>query len=376
MPENSSLEGLANLSFLEKVTNTTPSIIYIFNQQTQSNEYANRSLGENLGYSPDEIRQMGDALFANLCHPDDLSSIFSHFSVLRQMDDGDSADIEYRMRHKEGNWVWLLSRDTVFERNLAGEVISHLGVATDISEQKSVQETAVAERRAADAASDELRSFAYSISHDMKAPSNTLNMLLNELKDHHGDSLDTDALELVRLSLQTVDRMRVLVDDVLDYTRIIGQEIIFVDVDLNELVSGIFDDFRHEASEKNAELVASDLPTVKGDHTQIRMLFQNLIGNALKYHSVGSQPKVNVNSTVQRSDDSILVHVSDNGIGIAPKHHRSIFDMFKRLHVSNDFPGTGLGLTICKRIALRHGSDLVVQSEINKGTTFTVRFKR
>ncbi len=373
--DDSVLEGWALAPFLEKVTGIAPNIIYIYNQQTQSNEYANRSLAESLGYTSKEIQEMGDAFFLNICHPDDLASIAPHFATLSQLGDGEVAQLEYRMRHKNGNWVWLLSYDTVFERNESGEVVRHLGIATDITRQKVAQEFAEAERRAADAANEELRSFAYSISHDMKAPSNTLRMLLNELKEGHGESFDTDAQELLALSLKTVGRMQILIADVLNYTQIVGQEIEFVDVDLNELFAEIFEDMLGNTIQKNAELTMDHLPIVKGSRTQLRILFQNLVDNALKYQSYGSRPVVSVSSTSQEQGESTYVHVKDNGIGIAPEYQYRVFEMFRRLHVNSEYPGTGLGLAICKRIALRHGGDVFVESAVDKGATFTVVFK-
>ena len=154
--------------FLEKVTGIVPGIIYVFNQQTQSNEYTNRSLGAALGYSSDEIQVLGAEFMPRLCHPEDLPKMFAYFEGLRQMKDGEVSQLEYRIKHKKGGWVWLLSHDTIFERDEAGAVLRHIGVAADITAQKEAEERALAEKRAADAANEELRSFAYSVCHDLK----------------------------------------------------------------------------------------------------------------------------------------------------------------------------------------------------------------
>jgi PAS domain S-box-containing protein len=121
---------------LSKVTAVVPGIIYVFNQKTQSNEYSNRSLGDILGYTGAEIAEMGDALFPDLCHPEDLPIVGAHFEVILGLADGAQHSVEYRMRHKHGHWVWLRSIDTVYARDEAGAVISHIGVATDITFQK------------------------------------------------------------------------------------------------------------------------------------------------------------------------------------------------------------------------------------------------
>ncbi|MEJ6391439.1 hybrid sensor histidine kinase/response regulator [Gymnodinialimonas ulvae] len=131
---------------LSKITDVVPGIIYVFNQKTQSNEYSNAVLGEVLGYSGAELGAMGQAFFPRVCHPDDLPEIAKYFAAIQELDDGDVVSIEYRMRHKAGHWVWLLSNDTVFDRDTDGEVWRHIGVATDISAQKR-SEAAIAAAR-------------------------------------------------------------------------------------------------------------------------------------------------------------------------------------------------------------------------------------
>ncbi len=133
-------------AFLAKITKVIPGIVYVFNQKTQSNEYTNTTLADILGYSSAELIELGDALFPTLCHPDDLPRIGEYFASLQHLVDGTTVSIEYRMRHKSGHWVWLLSNDTVFDRDEDGAVHRHIGVATDISQQKT-SETAIAATR-------------------------------------------------------------------------------------------------------------------------------------------------------------------------------------------------------------------------------------
>ena len=122
--------------FLEKMLRVLPGIVYVFNQTTQSNEYANRSLGDVLGYGPAEVQEMGSALFPTLCHPDDLPKIGAHFQAIQSMGDDEVLSVEYRMRHKDGEWRWLLSHDAVYERDETGALLRHIGKATDITDLK------------------------------------------------------------------------------------------------------------------------------------------------------------------------------------------------------------------------------------------------
>lgn len=125
---------------LKQVLGVVPGIIYVFNQETQSNDYANRSLGEVLGYSVEDIQAMGDAFLPSLTHPDDLPKIGAHFAAIKDLKDNSILTVDYRIKHKDGHWVWLLSRDTVFERASDGSVISHIGSATDITAQMTLDE--------------------------------------------------------------------------------------------------------------------------------------------------------------------------------------------------------------------------------------------
>ena len=131
---------------LAKITSVMPGILYVFNAVTRSNEYSNRSMAEILGYSSDEITAMGDTLIADLCHPDDVARIGAHLAAVSSLEDGEVRSLEYRMRNRDGHWVWLLSNDMVFERDETGTVVRHIGVATDISFQKRNEEQVAAAR--------------------------------------------------------------------------------------------------------------------------------------------------------------------------------------------------------------------------------------
>ena len=357
-------------ALLSKVLATAPSIIYIYNRVTHSNEYVNRSLGQSLGYSAEDVQAMGDALLPTIIHPDDLPKVEPHFEVLSTLPDGEVAQLEYRVRHKDGDWVWLLAHETVFQRDEAGDVIRHLGVATDITVQKNAEQLAREERRIADAAGEELRNFAYSMSHDMKAPSNTLRLLLAELKEQHGTSMDQDANDLMDLSLKSVNRLQTLVEDVLTYTRVVIQNIKTETVDLKKVVDGLLIDLKADIEKADAKVVVEKLPIVRGSEVQLRILLLNLIGNALKYRKADVKPVVIIRSS-KHDAGMVYVHVIDNGIGIAPRYHEKIFTIFQRLHGNDEYPGTGLGLAICKRIVLNLGGALTIDSEAGEGAAFT-----
>ncbi len=362
--------------FLEKVAAIAPSVIYIFNQKTQSNEYSNRGLAETLGYSSAEVQEMGATLMPRLLHPDDGMALMQYFDRVRALNDGEMLQFEYRMRHADGHWVWLLSNDTVFERDSDGSVLRHIGTATDISMQKRAEAVALAEKQAADTANEELRSFAYSISHDMKSPSNTMSLILSELRETQGAKLDADGQELIELGLQTAARMQTLIEDVLHYTRVVGDEVAKEDVDLAKLLSEILVDMQGDIKDFSAVVEVGELPIVFGSRMQLRILFSNLIANAFKYHRPGVPPHVKVSDTTDATSSDLSISVEDNGIGIPDGAHEKIFTIFKRLHLQDEVPGSGLGLAICKRVMMSHGGRLNLRSKQGEGSVFTAHFPR
>ena len=372
----------ASLSFwddkplLQKIVSIAPNILYVFNQKTQTNEFINSSLGASMGYSGEEIAAMGAEFMPRICHPEDLPKIQAYFQKLHLMHDGDVSQIEYRMKHKDGRWRWMLSNDAIFDRDENGAILRFIGVATDITSRKEAEERARAEKRAADAANDELQAFAYSVSHDMKAPTNTLHLLLSELLSQHDEQLDADARELVDLSIDMVHKMQDLVEDVLGYTRVIGSDAAFETVDLEPLVDNVIQKLAADIKEAGAKINVGNLPSVRANAVQMQAYLQDVIGNALKYKSQDRELIVNIADTTHRNSARASISISDNGIGISSTNHNRIFGMFKRLHLDEDIPGTGLGLALCHRVAMNHGGRVAVNSTLGIGSTFTLDLEK
>ncbi|MEM7718963.1 MAG: ATP-binding protein [Pseudomonadota bacterium] len=352
-----------------------PSIAYIFNQETQCNEYANRNIGEVMGYTEAEIQAFGANLMATLSHPDDLPDVLQHFKRISRLRDGEVASVEYRIRHKDNRWVWFLSMDTVFDRDAKGRVRRHLGAAADITRQKEAEERAVAATHAAEVANEDLRAFAYSISHDMKSPSNTLHLLLSELHKTHSEAMDSDARQLVDHAIETVDSMQRRILRVLDYTRLIDQKYAFGPVSLDTVLVSVLSDMAADIKATGAQIDVGPLPLVSGAEEELKILFQNLISNAIKFRKEGRTPHVRIRDTSDPEESELSITVSDNGIGVPEKSFALVFEMFKRLHSERTFEGSGLGLAICRRIAISHGGDIFLNSEMGEGSAFTVQLR-
>jgi signal transduction histidine kinase len=216
--------------------------------------------------------------------------------------------------------------------------------------------------------------FTYAISHDLKSPNNTIRMLIDELSLSAGADLNADAQELLDLARQTTERMARLVDDVLAYSRCIEDQAVMVPVDLDQLFATITADLRSDIATAGAVVEVAPLPVVWGVPVQMKLLFQNLTANAVKFRAPGRVPLIRI--TQKPKGGQVLISVRDNGIGIAPEHHQRVFGLFQRLHDHSSYQGSGLGLALCKRIMTNHAGDIRLDSTPGEGSCFTVSLKR
>jgi light-regulated signal transduction histidine kinase (bacteriophytochrome) len=221
----------------------------------------------------------------------------------------------------------------------------------------------------------EQAAFTYAISHDLKSPSNTIDMLLNELKFGYREVLDADGRELIELALQTTHRMARLVDDVLTYSRCIDDRSAMAPVDLDSVLAEVIADLRYDIGKTNARIRHEPLPQVQGFRMQIKLLLQNLIANAVKFRAPDRAPVIAVSARAARGG-RVLLSVQDNGIGIAPEFQERVFGLFQRLHSHETYEGSGIGLALSRRIAANHGGDIKLQSRPGQGSIFTVSLKR
>jgi len=214
----------------------------------------------------------------------------------------------------------------------------------------------------------ELKKFAYVASHDLQEPLNQVANYVQLLEMRYHDRLDQDASEFIDFAVEGVSLMQTLIDDVLAYSKVdlkgIEWELTEVERALNQALNNL----RGRIAETEAVITYDPMPTIVADGTQLMQLFQNLIGNAIKFQKKDEPPRIHIG--VQRQDDAWLFSVQDNGIGIAPQYHDRIFVIFQRLHTRDEYPGSGMGLAICKKIAECHRGRIWVESEPGNGATF------
>ncbi|MEM6941461.1 MAG: ATP-binding protein [Pseudomonadota bacterium] len=219
-------------------------------------------------------------------------------------------------------------------------------------------------------ANQEQAEFTYAISHDLKAPTNTMAMLIEELEERLVDGETTR--EILADMQITNRRMSQLIEDVLSYSRLIDQYQAPEPIDLQQMISDIQKDVAAEINASQAKIVVGPLPMLEGHPVQIRMLLQNLIANALKFRAKDRAPLIEISGN--RSRDAINLWVQDNGIGIDAKHQEEVFGLFKRLHARTEYEGSGLGLAICRRVMSNHNGTIKMRSVPEGGTRVSLSF--
>ena len=214
---------------------------------------------------------------------------------------------------------------------------------------------------------EELERFAYVASHDLQEPLRMVASYTQLLARRYGGRLDADADEFIGYAVDGVNRMRELIDDLLTYSRVGREGRQRGPVDLDKVFAQTLSNLQVVLKESQGEVTRDGLPTVNGDEPQLIQLFQNLIGNALKFRGTES-PRVHVG--VEKGHDGWTLSVSDNGIGFDLVHQERAFTVFQRLHNRQDYPGTGIGLAIARKVVERHGGRIWAESEPGKGSTF------
>ncbi len=217
----------------------------------------------------------------------------------------------------------------------------------------------------------DLEQFAYVSSHDLKEPLRMMSLYAQLLEKEAGPALDRKTLEYLDHIVDSARRMQSLINDLLVYSRVSGTKEKMEVIDLNRVVTTARQDLQSTIQEQKAVIFCEPLPRVMGHRIQLVQLFENLLSNALKFHGEGS-PEIHIGC--ERKGDEWVVSVRDNGIGIRPEYKEKIFIIFQRLHSRAEYPGTGIGLAVCKKIAERGGGRIWMDSEFGKGTTFHVSF--
>lgn len=221
---------------------------------------------------------------------------------------------------------------------------------------------------------EELENFAMVASHDLKEPLRMISSFMQLLENNYTSQLDERANKYIHFAVDGARRMTAMIEELLNYSRIGRMYTEITTIDTNELVDNVVAHLKPFIEEKGAFIEKSDLPHIQGIPVALKMLFQNLLENALKYSKEGVNPEIFISGS--ESDEEWLFRISDNGMGIEEEYQDQIFLMFKRLHSDSEIQGSGMGLALCKKIVEQHGGEISVQSVPDKGSAFTFTLKK
>jgi PAS domain S-box-containing protein len=333
--------------------------------------YANATACRKLGYAQEELLSMTvhdiDPNFPAEVWPEHWEELKRRgsftFESLHRSKDGKTFPVEITINYLvfEGSEYNCAFVRDITERKQAQEALQR---AHDELELQVEQRTAELRRSNRD-----LAQFAFTASHDLQEPLRMMGAYLKTLQGEYGDTLAEPARNWIELSLDSGRRMQRLIDDLLSYAHVGTQEEHFSALDVNEIVDQAIAHLQTMIESSSACVTRDELPTVTADVTLITELFQNLISNAIKFH--GQEPP-RVHVSARQAGGEWVVSVQDNGIGIEAKYLDRIFEIFERLHPSDQYAGSGIGLAVCKRVAERLGGRIWCESEPGKGTTFFV----
>jgi light-regulated signal transduction histidine kinase (bacteriophytochrome) len=252
-------------------------------------------------------------------------------------------------------------------RDSHGTVIGVVCIAQDISARKELEEERERLLTELRRSNEDLAQFSHVVSHDLQAPLRMVRSYTELLARRYEGKFDETADQFISVITKGADGMQQLIQALLRYAQAGEEALSKTAVRVNAILNGVRSNLKLVIDESSAELTHGDLPTVAGDPVQLLQLFQNIIGNAIKYSRAGVPPRINVSAKME--GEQYHFAVSDNGLGIHPKNFERIFAPLKRLH-GQEIPGTGIGLAVCKKIVERHGGRIWLSSEPGKGSTF------
>jgi PAS domain S-box-containing protein len=341
------------------LSETSPDMIFVLDLQSRV-QYVN-TLGASM-FGTTALEATGQPA-AQLFPPDMLAELTA--GLKNVIETGEPFAMQSELVTLTGaRWLdtkWVALRDP------QGQVNALMGVSRDVTEARQSAQALSQKALELQRSNSELERFAYVASHDLQEPLRMVSSYLQLLERRYKEKLDGDALEFIAYAVDGAARMKLLINDLLTYSRIgsCGKE--FALTDCEKVLANVLKNLQVAIQETGAQITHTPLPAVMADGGQLEQLFQNLIGNALKFHGPHT-PEIQVGAVLL--DGVWRFSIADNGVGIEPQYFDRIFIIFQRLHTREEYDGTGIGLAVSKRIVERHGGQIWIESQPGQGTTF------
>jgi len=315
------------------------------------------------GVEPGSFRPSLEA-FLSRVHPEDRERVAR--AQAAAVEARSSFSLDHRITRPDGEERILQARGQMIG-GVAGKPLRMLGTSQDVTEQREAEEALALRAEELARSNAELEQFAYVASHDLQEPLRMIASYTQLLSRRYKGKLDADADEFIQYVVDGAKRMQMLINDLLEYSRVGTRGKELAPASAEAAIRCAIENLRGSMAEADAAVMHDPLPTVLGDEGQLVQLFQNLIGNAIKFRGE-AKPVVRVEAALRGGEWEFSV--ADNGIGIEPAYFERIFVIFQRLHGRSEYPGTGIGLAICKKIVERHRGRMWVESAPGQGTKF------
>lgn len=332
--------------------------------------YVNEKFCKISQYGADELIGRTHQVINSGYHPKEFFT-----DMWKTITSGKNWEGEIRNRAKDGTFYWVHTNIVPF-MNSDGRPEKYVSVRYEITERKMAEDKLLVYSKKLEVSNRELQDFASVAAHDLQEPLRKIQSFSDRLKTKAANELTSESLDYFDRIQNAAHRMQILINDLLTYSRVTTKAQPFQKIDLNKIVAQVVSDLVVRIETSKGKVEWSHLPTVEGDATQMYQLFQNIIGNALKFHRRDQPPHVKVSAslveTAERNQKSAVyeIRIEDNGIGFDEKYLDRIFTIFQRLHGRQEYEGTGIGLAVCRKIIDRHGGRLTARSAPGEGATF------
>ena len=374
----------------KKITDTTPSLIALFNVKKMKFAFVNKSFETSLGYDIDSIFTGGLNFVKNIIHPEDRQAladqVVAQINQLQKPPSG--TDVEavpefiFRIACVGGVYHWVHTYGTVFERDAKGNIESVLIVSVDITPQVEAEQQLKHQNVQLQQSNKHLEEFAYIASHDLKEPLRKISTFGSRLASLYAGQIDDEGKSYIDKIIGSVQRMQTMIDDLMALSTIGGDKI-FAPCDLAAILDETIVTLEYKIQKADAQITSDKLPVITAIPSQFRQLFQNLLSNALKFAHKDRNPHIHIklskpNSTVLKrhllpqQKSYIQLDFTDNGIGFEKDYAEKIFKTFQRLHGKSQYEGNGIGLAICRKVVENHQGIIFATSDYGEGSTFSV----
>ena len=320
---------------------------------------ANSEFEKLSGYSKKDVEGKS---WTELVFYDDLNKMMNYRDIRNLDPDSAPKNYEFRFIRKDKSMGYAYLNIV----NIPGST-QRIASVVDITDRKNDEKKLYKLNKKLKRSNAELEQFAYVASHDLREPLRMITTFLQLLEKKYKDELDEDANEYINYAVDGAKHLNAMINDLLEYARVAHQEIEFSEVDSEKVLENALLNLQSSLEENGASVTFEKLPKISGNENQLLQLFQNLIGNAIKYRG-DEAPKIHVSAV--KEGNEFVFSVKDNGIGMSEEHLERIFVIFQRLHTRGEYEGTGIGLAIAQKIVHQHGGNIWAESEPGNGTTF------